>query len=267
MQLITSKENEQIKQIHKLKDKKYRDEMGLFVVEGIKTVNEAIAEEADIQTIVICDDSDEQGELKEKMLYAVAKYNIIYVNQRVFEYISEVMHPQGILAVIKKKETQNKINYNEDLLVILVNIQDPGNLGTIIRTVDSIGLTQIILSKGTVDPYSPKVVRSTMSGIFRVNIEQVDDIASTIKQIQKNKFKVVATSLATNKSMYDISYNKTAIVIGNEANGVTKEVLGLADEKVKIPMLGKTESLNAAVAAGVVMYEYVRQKIKKGIEP
>ena len=263
MQVITSKENEQIKQIRKLKDKKYRDETGLFVVEGIKTVNEAIAEEADIQLIVICDDSDEQGEIKQKMLYEVAKYNMLYVNQRVFEYISEVMHPQGILAVIKKKEAQEKINYNEDLLVILDNIQDPGNLGTIIRTVDSIGLSQIILSKGTVDPYSPKVVRSTMSGIFRVNIVQVEDIEQTIKEIQKHKFKVVATDLATNKSMYDISYNKTAVVIGNEANGVSKEVLDLADEKIKIPMLGKTESLNAAVATGVVLYEYVRQKLTK----
>lgn len=263
MQVITSKENEQIKQIYKLKDKKYRDEMGLYVVEGIKTVNEALAEGADIQTIVISDDSDEQKEIEQKMLYAVAKYNMLYVSRNVFEHISHVMHPQGILAVIKKRETKNEINYKQDMLVILDNIQDPGNLGTIIRTIDSAGINQIILSKGTVDAYSPKVVRSTMSGIFRVDIIEVEDLLSTIKDIQKHGFKVIATSLDTNKSMYDVSYNKTAIIIGNEANGVSKEVLKVADEKVKIPMLGKTESLNAAVATGIVVYEYVRQKITK----
>lgn len=260
MQVITSKENEQIKQIRKLKDKKYRDEMGLYIVEGIKTVNEAIAEEADIQTIVISDDSNEQEELKKKMLYEVAKYNIIYVSEKVFEFISEVMHPQGILAVIKKK-AEAEINYNEDLIVFLDNIQDPGNLGTIIRTVDSIGLSQILLSKGTVDPYSPKVVRSTMSGIFRVNEIEIEDTIHTLKEMKKHGYRIVATSLETNKNIYDISYNKTVIIIGNEANGVSKEVLEIADEKIKIPMIGKTESLNASVATGIVLYEAVRQKL------
>lgn len=216
MQVITSKENEQIKQIHKLKEKKYRDEMSLYIIEGIKTVNEAITEGADIKVIVICDDSNEQNELKQKMLYEIAKYDIIYVNQKVFEYISEVMHPQGILAVVKKKE-KAQINYKEDLIVILDNIQDPGNLGTIIRTVDSIGLSQIIVSKETVDAYSPKVVRSTMSGIFRVNVIESNNLKDTIEELKKNGYNVIATSLDTNKSIYDISYNKSAIIIGNEA--------------------------------------------------
>lgn len=262
MQVITSKENEQIKQIRKLKDKKYRDETGLYMVEGIKTVNEAIAEEADIQLIVICDESNEQGELKQKMLYEVAKYNIIYVSQKVFEYISQVMHPQGILAVIKKKE-QSQINYKDDVIVVLDNVQDPGNLGTIIRTVDSVGISQIVLSEGTADAYSPKVVRSTMSGIFRVNVIEVANLLETLKEMKQHGYKLIATSLDTSKSIYDISYQKSVIIVGNEANGVSKEVLKLADEKVKIPMLGKTESLNVAVATGVVLYEAVRQKLEK----
>ncbi len=259
MQIITSKDNEQIKQIRKLKDKKFRDEMGLYVVEGIKTVNEAIAEGADIQIVVISDDSSEQDELKQKMLYAVSKFDILYVNEQVFESISHVMHPQGILAVIKKQEQQCEINYNENQIVILDNIQDPGNLGTIIRTVDSCGLSQIIVSKDTVDAYSPKVVRSTMSGIFRVNVIEAENIVETIEDLKNHGYKVVATSLDTNKTIYDIDYNKTAIIIGNEANGVSKEVLSKSDAKVKIPMQGKTESLNAAVATGIVLYEAMRQ--------
>lgn len=121
------------------------------------------------------------------------------------------------------------------------------------------GLTQVIISKKSGDVFNPKVVRSTMGAIFRVNIIESDDLVSTIKEIKKHKFKVYATSLQTNESIYDVDYKKTAIIIGNEANGVSKEVLEMADKKIKIPMLGKTESLNAAVATGVVLYEYVRK--------
>ena len=123
------------------------------------------------------------------------------------------------------------------------------------------GLSQVVVSKKTGDIFNPKVVRSTMGAIFRINIIQSDDLVATIKEIKKHKFKVIATSLQTNDSIYDIDYKKSAIIIGNEANGISKEVMETADKKVKIPMLGKTESLNAAVAAGIVMYEYVRQKL------
>ena len=117
------------------------------------------------------------------------------------------------------------------------------------------------MSKGTADCYNPKVVRSTMGAIFRVNIIESKDIVETLKIIKKNKFKVMATSLETDNSIYTVEYNKKVIVIGNEANGVSQRVLDLADEKVKIPMLGKTESLNAAVAASILAYETVRQNI------
>ena len=119
------------------------------------------------------------------------------------------------------------------------------------------------MSKKTGDIFNPKVVRSTMGAIFRINIIQSDDLVATIKEIKKHKFKVIATSLQTNDSIYDIDYKKSAIIIGNEANGVSQEVMETADKKVKIPMLGKTESLNAAVATGVMLYEYVRQKINE----
>ena len=125
------------------------------------------------------------------------------------------------------------------------------------------GLSQVVVSKKTGDIFNPKVVRSTMGAIFRINIIQSDDLVATIKEIKKHKFKVIATSLQTNDSIYDIAYKKSAIIIGNEANGVSQEVMETADKKVKIPMLGKTESLNAAVATGVMLYEYVRQKLIK----
>ena len=123
------------------------------------------------------------------------------------------------------------------------------------------GLTQVIISNKSGDVFNPKVVRSTMGAIFRINIIESDNLINTLKELKKHKFKILATSLETEESIYDVEYKKTAIIIGNESNGVSKEVLEMSDKKIKIPMLGKTESLNAAVATSVILYEYVRQNL------
>lgn len=261
MQVITSKDNEIVKSIKKLKEKKYRDQESKFIVEGIKMIKEAILENANIDKIVICEECINNGTIDKELLYEIAKEDCIYVTENVFNTLTDVTNPQGILAIIKKQSNEENISYNEDIIVVLDGIQDPGNLGTILRTVDSVGLSQIILSEKTADPYNPKVVRSTMGAIYRVNIIRSNNIIETLKNMKKNKYEIIATYLNTNESIYDIDYSKKAIVIGNEANGVSKEVIDLADIKVKIPMLGKTESLNAAVATGVILYEYVRRKI------
>ena len=120
------------------------------------------------------------------------------------------------------------------------------------------------MSKDTADAFNPKVVRSTMGAIFRVKIIECEDLKQTLKEVQTNNFKLVVTSLQTSKSFYDVDYSKKVIIIGNEANGVEKQIQDIADYKVKIPMLGKTESLNAAVSTGIMLYEYVRQKIATG---
>ena len=263
MQRISSKDNEFIKHVKKLKDKKYIEQSNEYVIEGIKLVEEAINENAKIKQIVICEECTKTQEISKKLMYEIASFDCIYVTENVFNNITEVKNPQGILAVIERKNSENEINYNEDIIVALDGIQDPGNLGTILRTVDSIGLKQILVSKETADVYNPKVVRSTMGAIFRVKVIECEDLEKTLKQIKKHKYEIVVTSLQTNESIYDIEYNKKVIVIGNEANGVSKEIQEMADKKVKIPMLGKTESLNASVATGIVLYEYVRQKINK----
>ena len=140
---------------------------------------------------------------------------------------------------MSKEQKEEKIDFKEDIIVVLDNVQDPGNVGTILRTVDSIGLKQIIVSKNSGDVYNPKVVRSTMGAILRVNVIESQDLVETLKTIKKHKFDIVATSLQTDNTIYDIDYKKKVIVIGNEANGVSKKILDLADEKVKIPMLRK----------------------------
>lgn len=239
MQVITSKENEIIKNIKKLKEKKYRDQENKFLVEGIKMVQEAIYEKAKISKIVVCEDCINDGTIKQELLYEIAKQDCIYVSEKVFQSITDVTNPQGILAVIKKEEKEEQISYDEDIIVVLDGIQDPGNLGTILRTVDSVNLKQIILSEQTADPYNPKVVRSTMGAIYRVNIVRSKNICDTLKNMKRHKYDIVATSMQTDKTIYDIDYKKKVIVIGNEANGVSKEVLELSNEKIKIPMLRK----------------------------
>ena len=263
MQIITSKDNEIIKNIRKLKEKKYRDANNEYLIEGIKLIKEAVEEKAKIKLIVVCEESIEDGDIDQKLLYEIAKYDCIYVNKKVFSILTDVQNPQGILAVIEKKNNEENINYKEDIIVVLDGIQDPGNLGTILRTIDSVGLSQVIVSKETADSYNPKVVRSTMGAIFRVNVIESEDLLKTLKNLKKHKYKIMATSLENNNSIYDVEYNKKVIVIGNEANGVSKNVLEYADEKIKIPMLGKTESLNASVATSIILYEYVRRKISK----
>ena len=239
MQKITSKENEFIKHIKKLKDKKYRDISNEYIIEGIKLIQEAIQEKAKIKQIIICEDCEKAEAIPKELMYEIAKYECIYVTAKVFETITNVIAPQGIIAIIEKQTQNTEIKYDEDIILILDDIQDPGNLGTILRTADSIGLTQIIITKGTADAYNPKVVRSTMGAIFRIKIIESENLTKTIKEIKKHKYETIVTTLETQNSIYNINYNKKAIIIGNEANGVSKQIQNEADHKVKIPMLRK----------------------------
>ena len=137
MQIITSKDNEIIKNIRKLKEKKFRNLNNEYIVEGIKMIKEAILEEAVIKLIVVCEENVNSGSIDKKLLYEIAKYECIYVSKKVFDLISEVKTPQGILAVIEKDNSEDKIDYKQDVIVVLDGIQDPGNLGTILRTIDN----------------------------------------------------------------------------------------------------------------------------------
>ena len=244
--VITSKDNETIKKIRKLKEKKYRDVSGKYIIEGIKLIREAISEKANIETIVVCDNCIKTGEIDQRVLYEIAKYNCVYVDEKVFNNITDVQNPQGILAVVEKKNSDADIKFDEDIVVGLDDIQDPGNLGTILRTIDSVGLSQVIISKKSGDVFNPKVVRSTMGAIFRVNIIESENLVNILKELKKHRFKIVATSLQTEESIYDMEYKKAVIVIGNEANGVSKEVIEIADRKVKIPMLRKNRKFKCS---------------------
>ena len=248
MQVISSKDNDLIKHIKKLKDKKERDLSNEYIIEGIKLIKEAIDENAKIKQVIICEDCEKTEAIPKDIMYEIAKQECIYVTTKVFETLTGVVNPQGILAIVEKhneleKEPSEQIDYTQNIIVALDDIQDPGNLGTILRTIDSAGLNQILVSKGTADAYNPKVVRSTMGAIFRVKIIECEDLEKTLKEIKQHKFKILVSSLQTDKSIYDIKYYKKVIVIGNEANGVSQNIQNIADEKAKIPMIRKNREL------------------------
>ena len=252
--MITSKTNELIKHVKSLHQKKFRDEYKEYFVEGVKLINEAISENKEIIKILICD------ELLREEFSIPSEDSVEYVAKNVFEYVSDTQSPQGSLAVIKMDEFNGEVC--ENTVFALDDLQDPGNLGTILRSLDSAGINTLLLSKDTVDLYNPKVIRSTMGAIFRVKVLDNLDLKEELLKLKKAGYKVVITSLDTNEMHYNLNFSdRLVIVIGNEAKGVKKEIQDLADIKVKIPMLGRTESLNASVAASVIAYEKVRQEV------
>ena len=278
MEIISSKDNKKIKYIRGLMEKgSIRKKNRQFVVEGIKLVDEAL-KYGDVSEIVITESLYAEivsGDLSDNALLAengknVIKYvensrSTIVVLDAVFNSVSETITPQGVLAVVRMpcyrlldEDYLDKIysKTGKIKLLILEDTSDPGNLGTIMRTAEAAGVTGVIMTKGTVDIFNPKVVRSTMGSIFRLPFAYVEDLKEVIKELKKSGISFYATHLKGEKSYKAIKYSdRSAILIGNEARGLSDEVADLADTYVIIPMQGRVESLNAAVAAALMMYE------------
>ena len=241
---IESSQNKIIKEINSLKQKKYREQKELFIVEG-----ERLLSEADPVYVLVREGYEGDTSGFETVYTAPAA---------LFDKTADTVTPQGILGVCRIPETDISDIQNEPFLVILDRITDPGNMGTIIRTADAAGADGVILSKGCTDPYSLKTVRSTMGSIFHLPVYRDVDLCEFLKN---TKIKTFAAHLKGKKSCFDTDMTGgTGILIGNEANGLSDEVSALATELVKIPMPGKAESMNAAVAAGIMIYEAVRQR-------
>ena len=240
---ITSLDNQYVKRVTSLHKKKYRDEYKEFFIEGIKTIEEAIKYNKIIKNIFYCPD--------------MINYNLEFpaneVTKEVISKMADTSTPQGIIAIcsIPKYELKNK-----QKLIYLDRVQDPGNVGTIIRTADAFGFDGILLSKGCADVYSPKVVRATMGSLFHIPIIQDVDI----KEIKNLNSKIYSSSLETTNFLNEISIDEPFIlVIGNEGQGISEEIKSITDEFVKINMMGNAESLNASIAAGILMYEFSKK--------
>lgn len=245
MEYITSAKNQKILNFSKLiADKKERYRQGIFVIEGEKMFFEALKAPVEIDTIIMSQDFFEKNQNFESLK------KVLVVPKHIIEKISDTKSPQGVIFSVKMPENNVKIEELEKI-IILDEIKDPGNMGTIIRTAVAFGIEAIILLNNCVDHFSPKVVRSTMSGIWSVPIIPID-----VKECFENiKVPIYATYL-DDKSLdiTEISLKQAAVIIGNESKGVSDEVLSFATKKIIIPING-IESLNAAVAASIVMWE------------
>lgn len=251
---IKSKDNEKIKYINQLLSKKGRDIYSSFLIEGERAILQAIDNDCTIEMICI---SQKHEQNMNYLNMGKKSKEIIIIDYKLFDLISDTSNSQGIIAVAKKRVYEfERIKQNawHDIL-LLDRIQDPGNLGTIIRTAEAAGYNCILLTKGTVDPFSPKVTRSTVGANTSIPIIFVTD--DEIKRLKDNGYKLIVTALEDDSKNYkSISYkSKKIIVMGNEANGVSKFILNNADEKIVIPIYGKSESLNVAIATAIILYE------------
>lgn len=265
--MITSTANAQVKELIRLmKKSRARDEAGVFLVEGPRMVGELLEDPAwrtGIEKIYL---SESYAEKHKKELSVIeSRAAVENLSDAVFAHVSDTKTPQGILAVVKRKEYGMEEILGGDPsgahILVLDNLQDPGNLGTIFRTAEAAGVTGIILSRDCVDIYNPKVIRSTMGAVFRVPFLYAEDLQGTIGELKREGIKVYAAHLKGREAYDQEDYRKgCAFLIGNEGNGLRDEIAECADHYVIIPMLGRAESLNAAVAAAVLMFEVSRQR-------
>lgn len=264
--MITSSSNQQIKNLLQLQNKsKVRNKEKVYVIEGVKMFLEVLSSKDGklIKTFISESFYENVQESDKELYHKLKQVDYEVVSDKVFKEISETMTPQGVLAIVKQPEYTLETMLKEDNanLIILEDLRDPGNLGTIIRTAEGAGVTGVILSKESVDIFNPKVIRSTMGAIYRVPFVYVDSIQDTIKELQSKGIAIYATCLGATQYYDEVSYGrKTAVMIGNEANGITDALIQASDEWIKIPMEGCVESLNAGVAAAIMMYEIYRQR-------
>jgi len=241
---ITSLDNQYVKRITSLHKKKYRDEYKEFFIEGLKTIKEAIKYNQIIKNIFYCPE----------MIEYSLEFPAIKVTKDVISKMADTTTPQGIIAVCEISEAEIK---KRDKLIFLDRVQDPGNVGTIIRTADAFGFDGVLLSKGCADIYSPKVVRSTMGSMFHIPVKQ----NVSIKYLKDINNKIYSSSLDTKNFLDEISITTPfVLVIGNEGQGISDEVKNITDEFVKINMTGNAESLNASIASGILMYEFTKKE-------
>lgn len=246
MKFIQSAKNPQIKQWKKLLTRKERDKTGLFLAEGYHLVEEGLKADR-IQHIIIAEDQ----ELPRNLDYGPTPITV--VTKEIMKELSDTETPQGIIAVCWQERTgQGEINGSAFLL--LDAVQDPGNLGTLIRTADAAGIDAVIAGPGTVDIYNPKVIRSAQGSHFHIPVIR-DELNKWIEKLQKDKIPVYGTALENGADFREIAPSRSfALLVGNEGRGVSKELLELTDKNLYIPIYGKSESLNVAVAAGILMY-------------
>ena len=269
--MITSAENKQLKHVVQLNTKtKARKKAGLFVVEGIKMFLEApmnLIEKVYVsESFFTSDEGKEVLNEKDPDRFGKEGEGLEVVTDRLFLQMSDTLTPQGVLTLVRKIEWNFEDLFPKDgrkpLILVLDGLQDPGNLGTIIRTGEGAGVTGVVMSQDTVDITNPKTIRATMGSIYRIPQIISDDLLRDIDRLKERGIRSFAAHLKGERNFFCEDYQQgVAFLIGNEGNGLRDEVADKADCYVRIPMDGEVESLNAAIAASVMMYECKRQRM------
>lgn len=258
--LIESVQNKFVKKVKSLQQRKNRDKEGLFIVEGIRFIQEI----PKTYTILFYIASNTFCSTNNISIYE-NRSQFFICSDNIFHTITDTEHTQGILAVCQKKEmplSEFKLKRN-GIYILAEEIQDPGNLGTIIRTADACNIDGIFLSKRCVDLYNTKVLRSTMGSLFHIPIFQNVDLMECINTMKQNTIPVFATHLKATEYYYNIDFKKgCAFLIGNEGKGVSDILSQKCNQLIKIPMIGEAESLNVSVATGILLYETVKQRLE-----
>ena len=287
MNQITSKDNKIFRSFEQLLQKKYRDQRGEYLIEGENLIVEAIKTGQELRTILVrADRADDYAELIDDACglaadgthgtAVAARTNAFSIAENLFDKLSQTETSQGIIASVRKQDfdkedfleckcgdpdgdsSESGIDRGGNFLV-LDRLQDPGNIGTIIRTADAAGYKLVIAMKGTADIYSPKTVRAATGSLFRMPVVFMDSSTELVEFTRAAGKKLVATCFDTDRYYFDEDLTEDiALVIGNEGNGISQEIIESSDLRIKIPMHGNIESLNASVAAGILMYETVR---------
>ncbi|MEG1027106.1 MAG: RNA methyltransferase [Oscillospiraceae bacterium] len=259
MENITSKDNKFIKEYIKLSTKKaYRDEQQKFVIESVKLYKEAVATNTKIEKVFVTEQCIEKYFNESEKSFQADKTYII--SQEISNKMSELPSSQGIFAILKKPDFLNFTAIKNGKYIVLCDVQDPGNIGTIVRTADAFGLDGVVLAGNSCDIYNIKTIRSTMGSLFRVKIFITNSCMDVVNHFNGNN--IITCAAVLDKLAKDISKykfpNNCAVLIGNEGNGLSQQISDICSEKITIKMAGNAESLNASMAAGILMWELTK---------
>jgi len=265
METITSLKNQMVKDMVQLQDRKTRKEKGLYMIEGLKMLQEAVASCAPIKMIFVVEDQISiLLTMIEPLLnnhFSSGDMNTYIVTSEILSKLSNTKTPQGIIAVLKLPEVQETLKLNDKRVLMLDRVQDPGNVGTMIRTADACGFDMVLLSEESADPWQPKALRASMGSIWHIAVHTVQNTKTVVSGAKSAGLKSVAAHPRNSRICWDEPLSSPLLlVIGNESSGVSDELLEVVDTTIMIPMYGKAESLNAANAAAMIMYEAMRQR-------
>lgn len=262
--IINSLNNKYVKQVRMLSKRKQRWKDKQFVIDGIRAVKDALISQANIEFVLFSADVRDRYGATSLIDACLEKgLKVFEVDKRTMNDVTDTESPQGIMAVVNFEVSHNEINLKDEanFVVILDRVQDPGNMGAIIRTADAFGVDTIVITKGCVDLYNPKTIRSTMGSVFHTDITFYDDNEKLIHDLKKKTVNIMSTTLNADYPCYSADFKESiALIIGNEGSGVCDYFVEACDYTINIPMQGKAESLNAAIASSVVMYEVSRQR-------